>query len=601
MNYFDNQTVILLAAVAALILGSLYCWQIFYLRDKFKRREEEIKRHLYELTILKELGDRVGYSLNIPNIIDVICGSLNQFIKFSAVASLVVEPDKIVFKINLAEPVAKEFVAEVRERMRQSLGALLNKTIPQRQIKEVISGAVLAEEFKEPVRSFFNIPLVIGDQAAGVLTIAHTQAGLYREEDMTILYKIVQQASRAVTRLQEVVRAEQRKLNAMVSSITEGIVMTDRDYKIVVANPAVLQALGLTNQPELSIFDFIDNLEGKFDIRGKLEQSIRFDKIIPEREVMIRDKFWQIIVAPVHPHAQTDAETPSSFLNSNGNLGVGVNEEVLGGVVIFHDVTEEKKLTQMREDFTSMMVHELRSPLTGIKKATEFMQTGNISANPQSYGEYVKLINASANEMLSLVNDLLEVAKIEAGGLAVKREEVDVRQLINERIKFYRVIAQDANINLQAVVDDKLPSVVKADPQRLAQIINNFISNGLKFTAAGGKVTVQAMLHQRRQDVRAEGKILNWEWFLNKGKQSFKNFPAALLLAVTDTGIGVAEAGREQLFNKFKQIHSAAKSEIKGTGLGLSIAKGVAEAHGGVIGVESTEGEGSTFYCFIPI
>ena len=584
MNYFDNQTAILLAAVAALILGSLYCWQIFYLRDKFKRREEEIKRHLYELTILKELGDRVGYSLNIPNIIDVICGSLNQFIKFSAVASLVVEPDKIVFKINLAEPVAKEFVAEVRERMRQSLGALLNKTIPQRQIKEVISGAVLAEEFKEPVRSFFNIPLVIGDQAAGVLTIAHTQAGLYREEDMTILYKIVQQASRAVTRLQEVVRAEQRKLNAMVSSITEGIVMTDRDYKIVVANPAVLQALGLTNQPELSLFDFIDNLEGKFDIRGKLEQSIRFDKIIPEREVMIRDKFWQIIVAPV--------KSKNDF---NG-------QEVLGGVVIFHDVTEEKKLTQMREDFTSMMVHELRSPLTGIKKATEFMQTGNINANPQSYGEYVKLINASASEMLSLVNDLLEVAKIEAGGLAVKREEVDVRQLINERVKFYRVIAQDANINLQAVVDDKLPAVVKADPRRLAQIINNFISNGLKFTAAGGKVTVQAMLHQRRQDVRAEGKTLNWEWFLNQGEQSFKDFPAALLLAVTDTGIGVAEAGREQLFNKFKQISNiAAPSEIKGTGLGLSIAKGIVEAHGGVIGVESTEGEGSTFYCLIPI
>jgi len=584
MNYFDNQTAILLAAVAALILGSLYCWQIFYLRDKFKRREEEIKRHLYELTILKELGDRVGYSLNIPNIIDVICGSLNQFIKFSAVASLVVEPDKIVFKINLAEPVAKAFVAEVRERMRQSLGALLNKTIPQRQIKEVISGAVLVEEFKEPVRSFFNIPLVIGDQAAGVLTIAHTQAGLYREEDMTILYKIVQQASRAVTRLQEVVRAEQRKLNAMVSSITEGIVMTDRDYKIVVANPAVLQALGLTNQPELSLFDFIDNLEGKFDIRGKLEQSIRFDKIIPEREVMIRDKFWQIIVAPV--------KSKNDF---NG-------QEVLGGVVIFHDVTEEKKLTQMREDFTSMMVHELRSPLTGIKKATEFMQTGNINANPQSYGEYVKLINASASEMLSLVNDLLEVAKIEAGGLAVKREEVDVRQLINERVKFYRVIAQDANINLQAVVDDKLPAVVKADPRRLAQIINNFISNGLKFTAAGGKVTVQAMLHQRRQDVRAEGKTLNWEWFLNQGEQSFKDFPAALLLAVTDTGIGVAEAGREQLFNKFKQISNiAAPSEIKGTGLGLSIAKGIVEAHGGVIGVESTEGEGSTFYCLIPI
>ena len=160
---------------------------------------------------------------------------------------------------------------------------------------------------------------------------------------------------------------------------------------------------------------------------------------------------------------------------------------------------------------------------------------------------------------------------------------------------------QGANERLMGHQQQLVERIAIQFPQRLAQIINNFISNGLKFTAAGGKVTVQAMLHQRRQDVRAEGKILNWEWFLNKGKQSFKNFPAALLLAVTDTGIGVAEAGRGQLFNKFKQIHSAAKSEIKGTGLGLSIAKGVAEAHGGVIGVESTEGEGSTFYCFIPI
>ncbi|MEK7068044.1 MAG: GAF domain-containing protein, partial [Patescibacteria group bacterium] len=201
MNYFDNQTTILLGAAATLILGSLYCWQIFSLRDKFKRRQAEMKRQLYELTILKELGERIGYSLNIPNIIEIICGSLDQLIQFSAVASLVVEADKVVFKIHLAEPVAKQFVAEARERARQSLSALLNKTIPQRQIKEVISGAVLAEEFQEPVRSFFNIPLVIGDQAVGVLTVAHTKPGLYREEEMTILYQITRQASLAVTRL----------------------------------------------------------------------------------------------------------------------------------------------------------------------------------------------------------------------------------------------------------------------------------------------------------------------------------------------------------------------------------------------------------------
>ena len=111
-----------------------------------------------------------------------------------------------------------------------------------------------------------------------MLTIADIKAGLYKEEEMTILYKITQQASQAVTKLQEVVAIEQGKFNAMVSSMAEGVVMTDPDYRILVVNPAAKKAVGLENKKELTIFDFIDKLSGKFDVRGKIEESVKLDK-----------------------------------------------------------------------------------------------------------------------------------------------------------------------------------------------------------------------------------------------------------------------------------------------------------------------------------
>ncbi|MFA6551386.1 MAG: ATP-binding protein [Patescibacteria group bacterium] len=584
MNYFDSQILFLFFVIAVVILGTLYCWQIFYLKAKFQRRDEEMKRKVYELAILKELGERVGYSLNIPNIAEIICGSLNQFIKFSAVASMVVEGEKIIFKIHLEEPVSKEFVAAVRERMLNSLSALLDKKVVRRQVKEIISGAILTDEFNEPVRSFFNIPLVIGAQAAGVLTVADTKPGLYSEEDMTILYQIVGQASRAVSSLQEVVAAEQRKLNAMVESLTEGIVMTDKNYQIVAANPAVRQILNLEKPVgDLSIFDFIDNLEGKFDIRGKLEEAIKFDKIIKARETRINGKFWQIVAAPVK--------------NKNRE-----QEEILGGVVIFHDITEEKKLAQLREDFTSMIVHELRSPLTGIKKATELMQTQGSGENKIAYADYAKMINTSASEMLEMVGDLLDAAKIEAGKFSINKEPVDLRRIIKERVNFYAPQAQTAKLQLLLDISDNLPPVINADPKRLAQAIDNFISNALKFTPASGKVIVQALFHKKNSDLRAEGKALAQAWFLAEAKQNFKSFSDAVIIAVTDNGPGIKADVAKKLFSKFQQIPTSVnKTEIKGTGLGLSIVKGIAEAHGGIAGVETEAGAGSTFYFFIPL
>ncbi|MEK7066627.1 MAG: GAF domain-containing protein, partial [Patescibacteria group bacterium] len=293
------------------------------LKVALEKREQETNRRMYELAILKELGERIGYSLDMRQIADVITGSLHQFIEYSAVSYMLLGGEKILFNIHLEKSVHRGFIDEVRTKMLQSLSALLDKQFKQDQVDELLSGAILIEDVEEPVRSFFNIPLVIGEKVVGVLTVAHTEAGLYKEEELTILYKIISQASQAVTRLQEVVKTEQRKLNAMVESMADGIVMTDTDYRIMVVNPSAKKAIGIEEKKEIDIFDLIGKLDGKFDIKGRLEESVKLNKPYASDKILLGDKFYQFFVFPVI---------------SIKALSEG---EIIGGVVIFNDVTKE--------------------------------------------------------------------------------------------------------------------------------------------------------------------------------------------------------------------------------------------------------------------
>jgi signal transduction histidine kinase len=581
--WFMRDILIIIIAGLFSAVGLFLYWKSRQLKIDLSKREADMHRKMYELAILKELGDRIGYSLNIQNIIDIILGSLSQFIDYKVVSYMLLEPEKVVFKVHLEQSVSREFIDNIRDRMLKSLSALLDKELKKGQIKESLSGAILIDELKDPVQSFFNIPLAIGERVVGILTVAHTAPGLYKEEEMTILYKIVKQASSAITRLQDVVQTEQRKLNAMVESMIEGVVMTDKDYRIMVANPAAKAVVGLEDKEELSIFDFIDRLEGKFDIRGKLEESVKLDKILTIDEVLIHDHFFQIFVAPV---------------KSSTGMTKG---EILGGVVIFHDITHEKEVEKMREDFTSMMVHELRSPLDGIKKLTEIMGEDAIRKSKPKHNKYVQMIHQSSSDMLELVNELLDVAKLESGKFEIYTQPSDIKEIITSRINFYQTSAKNEKIKLAVSLDKSLPAKADFDQVKIAQVLNNLISNALKFTQTGGQVTVQALVHHAGQDIDVEASQAKIEWLLHGKEEKLANLPDSIIIAVTDTGIGISSEQISQLFNKFKQLGNQAKSGIKGTGLGLVIAKGIVEAHKGLIGVASEEGVGSTFYFTLPL
>jgi len=384
---------VFISGILSLLVGGFFFFRSYFLKIDLTKREQSMNQRMYELSILKEIGERIGYSLDVQNIVDIITNSLHQFIKYSVVSYMFLEPEKIVFKAHLEESVSKEFINDVQDRMLGSLSALLDKKFNTSQVQEVISGSILIEK-GEPVRSFFNIPLVIGEKVVGVLTVAHTKSGLYKEEEMTILYKIISQASNAVTRLQEVVETEQRKLNAMVESMSEGVIMTDKDYRIMVVNPAAKKYLKLSEKKEISIFEIIDAFGDIFAVRGKLEKSLAMDQVLITNDILINDRYYQIIISPV-----------------KSTLGIDVGN-VIGSVVILHDITHEKEIERMREDFTSMMVHELRTPLGNIKKMSAYVLEKGIKEG-KNLKEYISMAHESSQEMLELVNDLLDVAKLD--------------------------------------------------------------------------------------------------------------------------------------------------------------------------------------------
>ena len=546
------------------------------------RRKAEMDRRMYELAILKELGERIGYSLNVQQIIDVITGSLHQLIDYSTVSYMLLEPEKIIFKMHLEDSISHRFIQTIRERMVLSLSTLLDKPFEKIPIDEIISGAIVVDELSADVQSFFNIPLVIGGKVVGLLNVAHEKPGLYKEEDMTILYKITQQASNAVTRLEEVIRTEQKKLAAMVSSLTEGVIMTDTDYRIVVANPAARRVIGKEEAADLSIFDFIDNLSGAFDIHGKLEECVKLDKILITDEVLIHDKFFQIIVAPVK-HSDKNFQT------------------VLGGVVLFHDITHDKEIEKLREDFVNMIVHELRSPLDGIKKITELLNSKKTSSNTEEFNEYMALIAQNSSHMLNMVNDLLDAAKLEAGKFLLHVEPADITTIIKNRIDFYRTLGSDAHITLDSILEPNLSTAIPFDAARITQVLNNLLSNAIKFTPENGHVTIGVFHHKKNASAAEEAQKIGIQWHLEKNNPAVVNAQPGLFVAVIDTGIGIAPENAAKLFNKFIQFkETALQGGSRGTGLGLVIAKGIVEAHGGTVGVASRQNAGSTFFFTIP-
>lgn len=456
-----------------------------------------------------------------------------------------IQENKLVFKTRVEENVNRNFLNQVKNTMLASLNSLVG-ALPV-EIEEELFGIPLDEAKLTPVQSFFNIPLIVGNDIVGLINISSRQRDLYKEDEVTILYQIVDQASNALLRLQNVLETEKGKLTSMISSLADGVFMVDINHNLLIINPAAKQFLGIhaTNP----IFNDVLVAIGKqYNLLDKIAQSLQTNSAMEEKEVTINSKVFQIFITPV---------------------------QKVGASILLHDITVEKNIAAIKEDFTNMMVHELRAPLTAIKDSAELMVEAfdeNELAKEQQK-KLLTMIDQQAKNLLGQIGQVLDAAKIEAGRFVVNKTPSDISKVINGTVETFMAQAHKKQIFLSAEISSPLPKV-EIDAMRISQVLNNLISNSLKFTPIGGKIIVSAKVE-------------------NEG----------LKVSVSDNGIGIPQQDQKDLFSKYYQIettpHQLAK---KGTGLGLYITKGIVEAHGGSVGVIS-EGlnNGTTIYFILPI
>ncbi|QOS98326.1 response regulator [Brevibacterium sp. JNUCC-42] len=243
------------------------------------------------------------------------------------------------------------------------------------------------------------------------------------------------------------------------------------------------------------------------------------------------------------------------------------------------------KSSQYKSEFLANMSHELRTPLNSILILSEMLSENLNETLTSEEQEYARVINFSGSDLLSLINDILDLSKVEAGKLEVIFEEVNISELPMFMESHFSHIAAQKNIGFHVEVHPDAPDIMYTDEQRLHQILRNLLSNAFKFTKEGS-VTLQI----KKADPLLVNIIMPWEAYADY----------YLEISVTDTGIGIAEDKREHIFEAFHQADGATSRKYGGTGLGLSICREFARLLGGCITLESKEGCGSTFTLYIP-
>ncbi len=574
MVWFFSLTSIIFASLAA---------ALFY--DKKKKikdisaKDREIQRKVYELNLLREITEKIGYSLNIEAVVETIALTVQDLFDLSTVSyALKGKNEALHVKTFKKENILDLYRTQVSQIISNAMGEI-DPNFKSYKILEYPSQflpEVNREVYFDAVPlSYFNIPLVINNELVGMINISSRKKGVYQEADMTLLYKIVNTAQKTIGRLEDVIETEKGKLDSMISSLPNGAILFGfkrSAFSLSVINRAAKSFLKLQGEPDMAqvIRRFPQGMNLVENIKSIIEQK----KSIILNDVKIFEKTFTVFITPVFMHK---------------------SEDIVGVSLILKDMTLEKNLQKIREDFTNMIVHELRAPLTAIKGASSLLLSSSLEGNDSE--KMLHIISDSARDMLSAISELLDVARMEGGKFMIKEVKSDLGIITQEHLEIFSYAAREKGVEIALDVDPEIPAFF-FDPGRIGQVINNLISNSIKFTRSGGKIEIKIRRHAGAEpSLRVE----------SSGTASGRRQNEQVEVLVSDNGIGIPQDKLPLLFTKFGQISDTAVREGStpiesgSSGLGLYISREIVEAHGGRIWIESEVDVGTKVYFTLPL
>lgn len=344
---------------------------------------------------------------------------------------------------------------------------------------------------------------------------------------------------------------ERRRLDSVLEYMTDGVLATDRRGNINMINSMAARMLGIEDGSEAigkSILKLL-GIEDEYTLRDLLDeqQELMLDLSDASQTLYLKAYFSLI-------------QRSSGFIS--------------GLVIVLHDVTEEYKIENERRQFVSNVSHELRTPLTSVKSYVDALQEGAIDDAELSHN-FLGVVEDETARMIRMINDLLELSRMDSSTLKIDQEYVNIGELFNYILdRFDMIIANDEQPEKRYSISRKISAVpiwVELDPSKFTQVVDNVMNNAIKYSPDGGVITAQMVDHGNR-----------------------------VVLGINDQGLGIPAADLKHVFDRFFRVDKARSRAQGGSGLGLAISKEIIERFGGRIWVESVEGQGSTFYISLP-
>ena len=343
-------------------------------------------------------------------------------------------------------------------------------------------------------------------------------------------------------------KTRNQALSTVLNRMQNGILAVDQDLNVILVTPSAKQLLGIVGSPEGMPVQ-VASKDVKLDavLRDGMHQEGVYTKEVAVRTSVGRGhKPIRLYVTPMMKE-----------------------EKVVGAVALVEDITELRRLEQVRTDFAANVSHELKTPLTSIKGFVETLQNGAIE-NPEMAQKFLRIIMLEADRLTRLINDILTVSKLESGKDAAPSERIKLDEMADDVAEMLRILASEKQVTI-SVNHPQQHSVVMGNADRVEQMLINLIENAIKYNRQGGSVTV-----------------------------SLFNAADTVNLSISDTGIGIPEDNVPRLFERFYRVDKGRSRAMGGTGLGLSIVKHIVKSMGGMIEVHSKVNEGTEFLITLP-
>ena len=452
-----------------------------------------------------------------------------------------------------------EFLFENKKLVREYLNqALENKIIKNREVilisynKKRISVNISISIRKDDKDNIIGCFLAISD----ITKIKGFQEGLERkveertndlEKAKTALTNMLEDTQEAKEKIEE----EQNKTRAVLTSITDGLIVFDKDKRIALVNPDAEKKLKIKESDvlnkkieEILNFPAINKLYEA--IGQKIEWTGQKYELILEKPIR---RFFDIFITPI-----------------------ASKEDVIGMVIIIHDITRDKEISRMKTEFVSIAAHQLRTPLSAVKWSLHMILDGDVGVISSEQVDFLQKAYQSNERMILLINDLLNISRIEEGRFVYNKKECSLEEIIKESIDLSIGLSKERKIKLIFKKPEKQLPKIKIDKEKIQVVVQNLIDNGIRYNKIGGNVTI-----------------------------SLKHDKLFIYVTIEDTGIGISDLQHNRIFDKFFRADNAVKADAEGTGLGLFISKNIIEAHEGKISFESKKNKGTIFTFSLPI